>query len=70
MEFRNDWLQEVASECDFTDEFVSPIEGTFELDGLTASDIQRINQRIRSSSKQQEIRQGKSRKVASQIFSG
>ena len=62
--------KEIIAKCDFSDSFVTPDEGVYELDGLTASDVQRINHRVNASAKQQEVRQGKSRKVASQIFSG
>ena len=63
-------MAELKKQCDFSEELIATIDGDFELDGLTSSDVQNFNQRVESSVKQQEVRQGKSRKVASQIFSG
>lgn len=62
-------ILELLRESDFSNDFVGTIKGEYEIDGLTSSDVQRINQRVESSVKQQEVRQGKSRKVASRIFS-
>lgn len=63
-------MAELKKQCDFSEEIISPIVGDFELDGLTSDDVQKFNQRVESSIKQQGVRQGKSRKVASQIFAG
>ena len=70
MIFEESLKKEIFAKCDFSDDFVPSDTGEYELDGLTAADVQRINHRVKESAKQQEVRQGKSRKVASQIFSG
>lgn len=62
-------ILDLLDTCDFSEDFAESLEGDFEIDGLSSSDVQRINKRVESSVKQQEVRQGKSRKVASRIFS-
>lgn len=63
-------IMEELVKCDFSEELVSTIMGNFEMNGLTSFEAQNFNKRVESSVQQLEIRQGKSRKVASQIFSG
>lgn len=70
MIFEESLRKEISAKCDFSDDFIALEKAKYELDGLTAADVQRINHRVKESAKQQEVRQGKSRKVASQIFSG
>lgn len=63
--FKKDFIKSI----DFTDEVIPVVISRVKIDGLTATDVQTINERVRLSIRQQEIRQENSLKVASEIFS-